>query len=502
MFESLDPKTRMRIERRYAELQIDPEAFIRRFDLDGDGTLNEDEQRAARSILAEELLREESLSNSLSDTDLLPGMTLRGRYIVLAEIGNGAQGIAYAARDKTNQNIVVIKQLRLSHMDAWEAYDAFRREAEVLSRLSHPRLPRFIEVFQIEENSKHFYFSVQSLMPGRNLADRQKSGELFSEEDLVSIAAQCLEILHYLHRSAPALLHRDIKPSNLLLDDYGKLYLVDFGAVQYVKASKTMAVGTAGYMATEQLIGSARPQSDLYSLGATLVRLATKIHPYDLELERMRMIWRPFASLSPNFSDWIDTLIDPEFEDRFESAYVAKSFLDSGQSIDLRKEANDVSDLSMRLVEQFENKPKLTEVRIWESVDQFVCTFPASDFRGLALSDAFAAMMKKLFRTKNYKELSRHGGGFSFEENGKCVVSVKTDDAHRSLMYRKLIGIENTIFDDGDYGILGIYGSTGQSKRLKSNTSVALAVGLDKEVAEWVWQRLSNFLSSHQQYLM
>ena len=364
MFDSLDPKIRKRLERRYAELQIDPIAFIRRFDLNNDGILDDNEKQAALSTLAHELLHEEQVSNSVNDTELSPGMTLRKRYLIVSEIGNGAQGIAYAARDLTNQKIVVVKQLRLSHMDAWDAYDSFRREAEVLSRLSHPCLPRFIAAFTLERNGKHFYFSVQSLMKGVNLDNRLENGEFFSEDNLVSIARQSLDILHYLHLNRPSVLHRDVKPSNLLLDDDGRISLVDFGAVQYTKATKTLAVGTSGYMATEQLCGAAKPQSDLYSLGATLIRLATRRHPHDLPLKQMRMVWRNHASLSKGFCDWIDKLVDPEIEDRFKNAKSAKAFLDSKKSVFVRKETKNDLRLSLKLTECVEGKPAGSNVRI------------------------------------------------------------------------------------------------------------------------------------------
>lgn len=501
MFHSLDPKTRRRVERRYAELKMDPERFIRRFDLNNDGVLDQNETHAALATLSHDLLHEEALSQTLTDTDLQPGMTLRERYQILSEIGNGAQGIAYAARDLTTNQIVVVKQLRLSHMDAWDAYDAFRREAEVLARLSHPRLPRFIDAFQVEKNNKYYYFSIQSLVPGRNLADRLESGELFLEKDLVSIAHQCLEILSYLHLNRPSVLHRDIKPSNLLLDDNGVVYLVDFGAVQYTKATKTMAVGTAGYMPSEQLLGEARPQSDLYSLGATLVRLATRIHPHDLDLQQMRLVWRPNASLSVGFSNWIDKLIDPEIEDRFQSAFSAKTFLSEKKNVFVRRETKKNSRLSLELIEQFADKPPDSEVRIWESVDQFVCTFPRNENRAGGMTGIFSEIMKTLFQIGHYHDLSRHGGGFSFDSDGKCRVTAKERGKEHqiTLMNRKVNRVRNRVFNDGYSGLVGFYDVRyGNNKK---EVQVALATGLDRFELAWVWKQLAVFLSSHKQRL-
>ncbi len=475
------------MERRYAELQIDPQRFLGRFDLNGDGILSQTEADAALATLAHKILRETSFTSALGDAKVPDGTLLNHRYRTLSEIGNGSQGVAYAARDTTNQEIVVVKQLRLSHLETWEAYDGFRREAEVLSTLSHPHLPNFIETFQIENNGKHLYFSVQSLLPGRNLANRIESGELFSEELLYSIADQCLEILTYLHDHIPAVLHRDIKPSNLLLDDLGQLSLVDFGAVQYADATKTMAVGTAGYMAPEQLRGDAKPQSDLYSLGATLIRLATRRHPHDFELKRMRLDWRSYSSLSDGFSDWIDKLIDPEFEDRFQNAETASVFLKGKKSVFLRREANNDMLTSLELVEQFSNKPAGCEVRIWESVDQFVCTFPKVDPAKFKDPDSTSIMQmfENLFTGSRYKRLTTGGGGFSFDAKANCTTA-----PNDTFYAGQIDNIRSRRFQNGDLGLTTHYGG-------ESATRQVLIVGLNDAELNWVWNMVENFFVSH-----
>ncbi|GEM_PF-2585888 len=495
MFRNLDPKIAKRLERRFDEMQIDQEAFIRRFDLNNDGVLDAQEIQAAQLTLVHELLREDALSAALGEGELQPNMMLKNRFHILSKIGSGAQGIAYAATDEHDSNeLVVIKQLRLSHLDAWDAYDSFRREAEILARLSHPQLPHFIDAFEVHKNGKYFYFSVQGLMAGKNLADRLACGELFSEDNLISIASQCLDILSYLHNHKPSVLHRDIKPSNLLIDDVGRVSLVDFGAVQYAKTSKTMAVGTTGYMAAEQLLGQALPQSDLYALGATLIRLATRIEPHELDLRQMRMVWRPFSSLSSGFSNWIDKLIDPEVEDRFINARSAKDFLDKRQSVFVRTEELVEDRLSLHLIEKMDGKPANSRVRIWESVDQFVCTFPPRP--GSHSFGIFSEIMGSLFQRKNYNSLSRLGGGFNSDGDAKIQIRSATNQ----LNYRKFIRIENETFDGDDLGLIGVYEV--KSKSGSHEVRVALIVGLTQEELKWVRKLLSLFLASHHHRIM
>ncbi len=495
MFRNLAPKILTRLERRLDELQIDQDAFIRRFDLDNDGVIDAEELKAARLALTHELLQEDALSATLSEGELEADMILKNRFHILAKIGSGAQGTVYVARDEHDSNeLVVIKQLRLSHLDAWDAYDSFRREADVLAQLCHPQLPRFIDAFDIDKNGKHFCLSVQSLMAGENLAVRLANGDLFTEENLISIASQCLGILSYLHNHSPAILHRDIKPSNLLIDDLGRLSLVDFGAVQYAKASKTMAIGTTGYMALEQLFGQALPQSDLYALGATLIRLATCIEPYELDLRQMRMVWRPHSSLSSGFSNWIDKLIDPEVEERFINASSAKDFLDKRDSIFVKTHASEKRSLS--LIEKMEGKPAHSKVRIWESVDQFVCTFPPLVNPSTNSFGTFSEIVSSLFKITNYKSLSRLGGGFSCDGEAKTLVRSETSQ----LNHRKFIRIESENFDDDDFGLVGIYKKN--EKGADTEVGAAMIVGLTKEELEWVRKGLFNFLSSHHHQIM
>ena len=98
-----------------------------------------------------------------------------------------------------------------------------------------------------------------------------------NEKEVENIAQQILEILKYLHSLDPPVIHQDIKPRNIIRDDNGKIYLVDFGAVQNIYHNTSMRAKTVfvtyGYMPSEQYRGKAIPATDLYSLGATLLHL-------------------------------------------------------------------------------------------------------------------------------------------------------------------------------------------------------------------------------------
>ncbi|MEQ8957747.1 MAG: hypothetical protein RLP02_07480 [Coleofasciculus sp. C2-GNP5-27] len=122
-----------------------------------------------------------------------------------------------------------------------------------------------------------------------------------------------------------------MKPSNLILGKDDHIYLVDFGAVQDKAKAEGVTftvVGTSGYVPPEQLWGKAIPASDLYALGATLIHLVTRIPPAELPQQRMQIQFKHRAKrIHPELANWIETLIQPAPEKRFQTARMALSAL-------------------------------------------------------------------------------------------------------------------------------------------------------------------------------
>nr|MDJ0746481.1 ankyrin repeat domain-containing protein [Xenococcaceae cyanobacterium MO_167.B27] len=129
----------------------------------------------------------------------------------------------------------------------------------------------------------------------------------------------------------PPVIHRDIKPNNIIYSDEGKIYLVDFGAVQNTYYNSLMqgstVVGTYGYMAPEQFRGKAVSATDLYSLGATLLYLLTHRSPAELPQDTLKLDFRNSVAISESFADWLEQMLEPDTEDRFATAEVALSKL-------------------------------------------------------------------------------------------------------------------------------------------------------------------------------
>jgi serine/threonine protein kinase len=122
---------------------------------------------------------------------------------------------------------------------------------------------------------------------------------------------QLTNILQSIHKYH--LVHRDIKPSNLMIQPDGKLRLIDFGAVGEAGIDTT-PIGSAGYVAPEQIIGKAEVRSDFFSMGRTFVHLLTGIRPIDFPIDEKtgRINWRNQTVEIDNFlADFLDELMEP-----------------------------------------------------------------------------------------------------------------------------------------------------------------------------------------------
>ncbi|MGP3930643.1 protein kinase domain-containing protein [Nonomuraea sp. KM88] len=194
------------------------------------------------------------------------------RYHLLEPLGEGGMGVVWRAYDQLLDRTVAIKEVRYSGVgDARRAELTRRtiREARAAGRLDHPSVIVIHDV--VEEDGRPWI--VMQLVPSRSLAEVvRESGPLRVGQAAV-IGGRVLGALRAAH--ATGVLHRDVKPENVLLADDGRVVLTDFGiASMEAEAGLTATgnvVGTPAYMPPERLNGDpAGPESDLWSLGATL----------------------------------------------------------------------------------------------------------------------------------------------------------------------------------------------------------------------------------------
>jgi eukaryotic-like serine/threonine-protein kinase len=258
------------------------------------------------------------------------------RYQFIDILGEGGVGITYRSRDIETDRIVAIKALSLKKAKDWKAIELFDREAKILSQLNHPAIPQYIDSFQVDSEIDRQYYIVQTLAEGESLFDAIESGWKPTIDEAKDIAIQVLEILIYLHALHPPVIHRDIKPQNIIIDDDGKISLVDFGAVQdtyYTVTGGSTVVGTYGYMAPEQFRGQAYLSTDLYGLGTTLLYLLTGNDPAVLPQQKLKIDFHDFVSPPSDFANWIDRLLEPDPSRRFATAELALAVLTGGSNL-------------------------------------------------------------------------------------------------------------------------------------------------------------------------
>ena len=268
-------------------------------------------------------------------------------YEVQQQLGKQPGRQTLLARDLRTQELVVIKLLSLGNDFEWQHLKLFEREAETLKTLSHPAIPCYLDYIELDSPNNKGFALVQSYVAGKTLEQHLKAGRTFSEAEVKELAKSLLEILTYLHGHQPPVIHRDIKPSNILLtnrsgNSVGQVYLVDFGSVQTLAAKEggtITVVGTYGYMPPEQFGGRTVPASDLYALGATLIHLLTGISPAELPQHQMRIQFREFVNINPEFANWIEQLIQPAPERRFSTARQTLFALQATQSPSLKNES-------------------------------------------------------------------------------------------------------------------------------------------------------------------
>jgi len=220
-------------------------------------------------------------------TGLLPANSLlKQRYLILSRLGQGGMGAVYKAADThLGDRLVALKEMSQKGLDPQEIVEAagtFKREALMLAGLPHhPHLPSIYDHF---EDGRRWYLVID-FIEGETLEEylsRDKGGRLPVEE-VLNIGIQLVTVLGYLHNHHPPIIFRDLKPANVMRTTDGQLYLIDFGIARHFKqgqAKDTIAYASAGYAAPEQY-GKAQttPQSDIYSLGATLHHLLSGSDP-------------------------------------------------------------------------------------------------------------------------------------------------------------------------------------------------------------------------------
>jgi serine/threonine protein kinase len=254
-------------------------------------------------------------------------LVLQGRYRVDRVISDkGGFGVVYQAH--TSKEEKILKVLKHEHNKNHKAVELFAQEAEVLSKLRHPGIPKIDGYFTHEvAGGLVLHCLVMEKIPGNNLEEwqhRQRYKPLEQAQALEWLKF-LVEVLGVIHKKS--YLHRDIKPSNIMLTPEGRLVLIDFGTARDVTATylenisrgrSMTSVVSSGYTAPEQSNGKAVEQSDFFALARTFVQLLTGKHPLDMYVpDRDSLDWRAYApNVTPALADLLDQMMNRKPADR------------------------------------------------------------------------------------------------------------------------------------------------------------------------------------------
>jgi serine/threonine-protein kinase len=238
-----------------------------------------------------------------------------GRYVIDREIGRGGMGIVYLARDTEMDRTVALKVVATGWTRTPEHFARLMAEARALARIDHPNIPR---VYGAGQDGPYCFVS-REYVQGSSLLDiLGERGPLRVTEALrvVRDVAHALSAVH-----DRRLLHRDIKTENLMLDESGRVCIVDFGIAKDLRSKVRVTrddcyVGTLEYCSPEQLLGEdLDPRTDLYSLGVVLYELLTLALPYrgstaaQIYSRMMRRRYRRIRKLRPCVPRSVERLV-------------------------------------------------------------------------------------------------------------------------------------------------------------------------------------------------
>ncbi len=204
-----------------------------------------------------------------------------GRYEILGELGRGAMGVVYLARDTKIGREVAIKTIKFADQDSLEAgklRERLFREAQSAGRLSHPGI---VTIYDVAEEGELAYITME-FVDGETLQTMMEEGRVKDSAFISSILGQAAAALDYAH--SREIVHRDVKPANIMVTADGTVKITDFGIARISSSTLTQTgtvMGTPSYMSPEQVRGDPIDgASDQFSLSVITYEMLTEQKPF------------------------------------------------------------------------------------------------------------------------------------------------------------------------------------------------------------------------------
>jgi serine/threonine protein kinase len=307
------------------------------------------------------------------------GTTLKSRYKIIELLGSGGFGETYIAEDldipTDPKPRCVVKRLQPDVIDP-TVIRLFEQEAQLLYNLgkNHEQIPS-LNAYFLENNE---FYLVQDLIIGHDLSQEIIQGKKLSEDYVIKLLQDVLTVLSYVHNND--VIHRDIKPQNIIRrQSDGKLILIDFGAVKEVKqktilqsgvTSKTITIGTPGYMPSEQAIGRPKFSSDVYALGMIAIQALTGKFPTELpEDHHGEIIWENLVNINAKLANIITKMVKYHFRDRYQNAgEVLQALNQDFSSLTLSAKPDNI--ILQTLKADYHKLDELLAAKKWKEADQ------------------------------------------------------------------------------------------------------------------------------------
>ena len=226
---------------------------------------------------------------------------LISRYRLSEKLGEGGMGAVYLAEDTRLGRPVALKFINEALLKEKNSRNRLVREAKAAAAIDHPNVASVYEVDEVEGQP----FIAMAYVKGQSLEDRIAEGPL-EIRDALNITCQLADGLQAAHRQG--ITHRDLKPANVILEEGGRVRIIDFGLAQLDDVSRltqaSSPLGTANYVSLEQMNGEEVDQrTDIWSLGVILYELTTGRKPF--QAEHREAVYYAIAHKTPDpMSRW------------------------------------------------------------------------------------------------------------------------------------------------------------------------------------------------------